>query len=102
MPTHTIGRGKVNITTTFDLQDARQLGRVAYILGKSRNEWMREVILEAIRQAQAAGRICIKTGRSMILVLSFGAVLYAIAQGENMRRVNSTVRLARRRWEEAA
>lgn len=100
MPTHTIGRGKVNVATTFDVDDAQLLGRVAYMTGKSRNEFVREVVLEAVRRAQSAQRLAVKVGKGALFILSLTALLYAAFHGADMRRTARTIRPARRRWEE--
>ena len=92
MSTHSIGVGKVNIATTFDQADARMLGRIAFAAGKSRNEWVREVVLAAM----------VKAGRIAVTAALLGALGLAILEHQDMRRAPRPARLARRRWEEQA
>lgn len=91
MSTHTIGTGKRNLTTTFNVEEARRIGRTAYVLGyRSRNEWMRKVVLEALRNAGKVG----------LIAITLGVVLTSILQGDDLRRPSRPVRGARRKWEE--
>lgn len=101
MSTHAIGTGKVNVTTTFDQVDARRLGRAAFVSGKSRNEWVREVVMQAVRRAEYLRHAGIAAAKVTMLILSFGAIGLAIFGGEDMRRAPRPLRV-NRRWEDCA
>lgn len=101
MSTHTIGTGKVNLSTTFDIPDARQIGRAAYVVGKSRNEFCREAILAAVRQLQSE-RVR-QIGRTGLGMCMLGLVIFGAMTGQDLRRSARITRgAARRKWEELA
>jgi len=93
MSTHAIGAGKVNVSVTMDVTDARRLGRQAFVDGMSRNEWARKVILDALT----------KSAKGAMFALVFGSVAYGLVSGMDMRRGTQLARKAgRRKWEEIA
>lgn len=101
MSTHTIGNGKVNLSTTFDIPDARQIGRAAYVAGQSRNEFCREAILAAVRRLQSEQ--VRQIGRTCLGVAMLGLVLFGALTGQDLRRSSRISRQgARRKWEELA
>lgn len=103
MSTHSIGIGKVNISTTFEESEARLLGRVAFASGMSRNEWVRKAVHDSLARAKTSTRIAARTAvKSLPAAILLLGLVIALGGSCDMRRTASTVRVSGRRMEELA